>query len=149
MKAALKALSPEHVSVASTECCRRLQQTEQYRQSKAVCCYLSMASEIQTYSLIQEAFEDGKQVYIPKVVGPNSGDMVVIQLESFEQIDTFPRSKWGIPEPSEEFISRSQDVSGATVLDLICVPGVAFDRKGGRIGHGKGYYGIESTFRVQ
>lgn len=103
-----------------------------------------MANEIQTYALIREAFQDGKHVYIPRVVGPNSGDMVVIQLESFEQIDTFPRSKWGIPEPSEEYIARVQDVSGAAVLDLIFVPGVAFDRKGGRIGHGKGYYGKNS-----
>lgn len=141
MKASLSGLSTEYIATSSTSCFDRLRSTDQYRKSTAICCYLSMKNEIQTYKFIEEAMLDGKVIYIPKVTGPLSGDMMVILLESMESINSFPRSKWGIPEPPEDYLRCFPDVSADAVFDLVVVPGVAFDIAGGRIGHGKGYYG--------
>ena len=131
----------EYISQSSYECMRTLRNTDLYQSSSTIFCYLSMPQEIQTYAFIKDALGDGKDVYIPKVIGPNSTDMVVTLLESIDVIDQFPTSKWGIPEPPEEYMIRHPDVSKQPIFDIVIVPGVGFDRLGGRIGHGKGYYG--------
>lgn len=142
MKTTLKTLSNEYISAASVECFANLKSLEQYQRSSAICCYLSMHSEIHTYDFIQEALSEGKRVYIPKVTGPRSENMLIVELDSYEHIESFPKSKWGIPEPTEEYLSSHPDISrSGTILDMIIVPGVAFDKNGGRIGHGRGYYG--------
>lgn len=59
-----------------------------------------------------------------------------------DEIQNFPKSNWGIPEPiALHGISRDD----YRVIDLVVVPGVAFDSQCRRLGHGKGYYGM---FRV-
>jgi 5-formyltetrahydrofolate cyclo-ligase len=49
----------------------------------------------------------------------------------------WPRNKWGIPEPPE---SMPRIAATPGDIDLLVVPGLAFDAKGGRLGQGKGYY---------
>mmetsp|Transcript_14552 Transcript_14552/g.42634 ORF Transcript_14552/g.42634 Transcript_14552/m.42634 type:complete len:154 (-) Transcript_14552:28-489(-) len=49
----------------------------------------------------------------------------------------WPRNKWGIPEPPPEI---DHEVAQPGDIDLIVVPGLAFDGCGGRLGQGKGYY---------
>eukprot|EP00602_Paraphysomonas_sp_CaronLab_P005067 CAMPEP_0185032668 /NCGR_PEP_ID=MMETSP1103-20130426/20931_1 /TAXON_ID=36769 /ORGANISM="Paraphysomonas bandaiensis, Strain Caron Lab Isolate" /LENGTH=131 /DNA_ID=CAMNT_0027568647 /DNA_START=191 /DNA_END=586 /DNA_ORIENTATION=+ len=68
----------------------------------------------------------------------NSSDMEIHELDSMEQIKGFPLSKWGIPEPPDTM--RSCSMETCTAIDLVLVPGVAFDRNCGRVGHGRGYY---------
>ena len=53
-----------------------------------------------------------------------------------QEIEAFPRNKWGIPEPQGIAFSRD----GLPDIDLVIVPGVAFDSTCQRLGHGKGYY---------
>ncbi|KAJ2611754.1 hypothetical protein H4S08_003004 [Coemansia sp. RSA 1365] len=88
--------------------------------------------EVQTKPLIRHALDEGKTVYVPRCDG-NVMDMV--KLESTQDLDTLPRNKWGIPEPSKD-----RPVVNPQMLDFIVVPGMAFDRYGNRCGHGKGYY---------
>jgi 5-formyltetrahydrofolate cyclo-ligase len=65
--------------------------------------------------------------------------MLMLPVASSAEIDGFPRSKWGIPEPPVEPPREDGTYSGR--IDVVVVPGVAFDRKCNRLGHGKGYYG--------
>ena len=65
----------------------------------------------------------------------------MIQIFKEEDIDSFPKNKWGIPEPSTEEAMRCTDHTYSGKIDLVLVPGVAFDANCGRLGHGKGYYG--------
>ena len=53
---------------------------------------------------------------------------------------TWPRNKWQIPEPPPEVIEESGIAAKPGDLDLIIVPGLAFDARGGRLCQGKGYY---------
>ena len=76
----------------------------------------------------------GKRIAVPCCVGD--------QLELFwlEHLDELAPRTLGILEPKEGIRRRSERKVDLTTLDLIVVPGVAFDRTGGRIGHGKRYY---------
>ena len=68
--------------------------------------------------------------------------MVMVRVNSLLDIENFPKSKWGIPEPTDEYIRDHPDVTGTPgAIDVVLVPGVAFDRNCARLGHGKGYYG--------
>lgn len=141
IKAKLKLLPPEYIHDQSSRVCSKLFNHKSFIQSKAICVYLSMTSEVQTYDIVRKCFEDGKRLFIPKVTGKRSEDMFVLEIESVAQIDSFPRSKWGIPEPPMELVNISTDGTSLGLIDTVIVPGVAFDGSCGRMGHGKGYYG--------
>ena len=141
VKEAIQGLSPERIQEHSKAAISKLQSMPEWTSSRVICLYLSMAPEIQTYDCIKHAFDEGKQVYIPKVTGKRSEDMMMFQLESFATINTFPKSKWGIPEPPMEVIQQAKDGTCAGIVDTVIVPLCAFDKDCGRVGHGKGYYG--------
>ena len=109
--------------------------------AKGVCIYLAMAQEVQTLSFVKTAFDLNKRVFIPKIIGKNPQDMIILEIASFEQILAFPKSKWGIPEPATNFYSLADDKAESGLFDTIFVPAVAFDKRCGRLGHGRGYYG--------
>jgi len=100
-----------------------------------------LTGEVQTYDLISEALALNKRVFIPKVIGKNPDDLVAIEIFSFSEIENFPKNSWGIPEPPVGILSQRHDVTQMGIIDLVIVPGVAFDSNCGRLGHGKGYYG--------
>jgi 5,10-methenyltetrahydrofolate synthetase len=114
-------------------------QSPMYLNSRGICCYLSMTNELQTNKLIESSLSDSKLVYIPKVIGSNATDMQIHQIHSLEQVKSFPKSSWGIPEPPDDALC-SNDY--AQSVDVVFLPGVAFDRSCRRLGHGKGYYGL-------
>lgn len=79
-------------------------------------------------------------IYI-QVMGAKSADMRMFPLQSEAEVSSFPLSKWHIPEPSKELVLSREDGVYAGDSDLIVVPGVAFDARCNRLGHGRGYYG--------
>lgn len=78
-----------------------------------------------------------------QVTGPNSADMVMLRVAGPDAVAAFPKSKWGIPEPPlpEPLEKERDDGTYTGRMDLVVVPGVAFDAQCRRLGHGKGYYG--------
>lgn len=67
--------------------------------------------------------------------------MRMFPLESEEEVKSFPLTKWKIPEPSKELVLSREDGVLAGDIDVVVVPGMAFDASCNRLGHGKGYYG--------
>jgi 5-formyltetrahydrofolate cyclo-ligase len=142
IKGRLNCLSNVDINLHSNVVLHSLASLPEFQACKCICIYLSMpSSEIQTFGAIQRSFQMEKRVFIPKVTGKLAEDMIMFELDSIELINSFPRSKWGIPEPPKELIESYEDMTKSGLIDLILVPGVAFDVNCGRIGHGKGYYG--------
>jgi len=115
-----------------------------FQECKTISCYLSMpAAEIQTASLILNILGDSrKALFVPSITA-NDGCMDFVRVYTEEDYRSFPSGLWGIPDPTPEYSGKQrQNVFDADCsnLDLIIVPGVAFDRSLSRLGHGKGYY---------
>ena len=100
-----------------------------YKNSRTVHTYISVDEEVDTWPLISRALDDGKRVVVPVVSGDE--DMVHCEVDSRSE---FVKGRFGLWEPKHR---REVDVKE---LDLVVVPGVAFDRRGYRLGFGRGYY---------
>ena len=125
----------------------------EYQKAKSLSIFLSMPTgEILTESIVKNAFDHNKSVFIPYVYknqvdsGPRSV-MDMVQLHSMQDFQQLAPDKWGIPSLTKTSLSGRQRCledhnhgNRGTELDLIVMPGVAFDKNLQRIGHGKGYY---------
>jgi 5-formyltetrahydrofolate cyclo-ligase len=139
VKLSLRSLTSENIQSQSNLIFQKLLSLPEIEQSRAPCAYLSMPHEVQTETIVRVLLETKEQLYIPKVIGPKAEDMTMISINSYETIATFPKNNWGIPEPPEDMmVINDEDLVN---IDFVIVPGVAFDSKCGRLGHGKGYYG--------
>jgi 5-formyltetrahydrofolate cyclo-ligase len=107
---------------------------EEYRRARAVMSYLGVRSEVRTRPFLPQVLEDGKILVVPYCVEERLG---LFRLESLEELAT---GYFGLLEPLPELRGRQDKQCQAAQLDLVLVPGVAFDPQGGRLGHGKGYY---------
>ncbi|KAF0442217.1 5-formyltetrahydrofolate cyclo-ligase [Gigaspora margarita] len=107
--------------------------SQEYLSSTHVSVYLSFPkAEISTKSIILDIFNKGKICYVPCWDGDY---MEMVKLESLNDYSSLKVNKWNIPEPDHD---QNRDI--ATQLDLILMPGLAFDLHRNRLGHGKGYY---------
>jgi len=105
-----------------------------YKTAQTVLGYLNFGSELASESWIQQALADGKRVVLPRVNKASK------HLELFEVKDLdsdVAVGAYGIREPVLERCKRFEALGE---IDLILMPGVAFDRAGGRLGYGGGYF---------
>ena len=94
--------------------------------------FASFRSEVDTSSLLSQALESHKPVYVPKVLGK---EMKFYQIESLDELE---QGYQGIPEPREEKHREFEPIPDQKLFVL--VPGAVFDKEGGRIGYGGGFY---------
>ena len=142
IKDVLNNLSNEEIEDRSSAIFKKVISMSEFISSSSICIYLSMPTgEVQSYVLLQNSFDNKKRVFIPKVMGKNSEDLKIFELQNYATIENFPRSRWGIPEPPMDFVQKSIDATYLGLVDCVLMPGVAFDSRCARIGHGKGYYG--------
>jgi len=104
-----------------------------YEKAETVMFYLSYGSEVITDGMISSAIEEGKAVVVPAIENPGDGKMEAVKIARVE--DAY-QSVYGIRQPE---INR-EDLIGKNDIDLIFVPGIAFDNNGYRTGYGKGYF---------
>lgn len=113
------------------EILNRFTTSEYYKKSKVIFIFVSFRSEVDTHKIIKKAIEDGKIICVPKVISKEHG-MKVYRIKSLEDLVA---GYYGILEPSE----KCEEVS-INDIELAVMPGAAFDREGGRIGYGGGFY---------
>jgi 5-formyltetrahydrofolate cyclo-ligase len=96
--------------------------------------YVDARSEVRTRRLLPIARRQGKRTVVPYCVGDR------LEVLSLKDVDELTLGTFGILEPKMELRDSPARRVEPAELDLVVVPGVAFDRTGGRLGHGKGYY---------
>ncbi|MCC6510282.1 MAG: 5-formyltetrahydrofolate cyclo-ligase, partial [Pirellulaceae bacterium] len=106
----------------------------EYHSAKTIMFYIDVRDEVRTRHALPAAIASGKRIVIPFCV---DGELELFHLESMDELST---GMYKILEPREELREVAAKRLKPEDLDLIMVPGVAFDKQGGRTGHGKGYY---------
>lgn len=108
-----------------------LVKSEWYKKANTIFAFVSFKSETDTHEIIKYAIQDGKTICVPRIKSKQKG-IEIFKIDSFDQLE---KGYFGILEPLESCIAvDSKDI------DLILMPGVAFDRQGGRLGYGAGFY---------
>jgi 5-formyltetrahydrofolate cyclo-ligase len=105
-----------------------------YREAACVMWYINVRSEVQTRHALPAAIGSGKKIVVPFCI---DGELGLFHLESMEELS---EGMYKILEPREALRGVATKRVSVEELELVLVPGVAFDPEGGRIGHGKGYY---------
>ncbi|MEW6662339.1 MAG: 5-formyltetrahydrofolate cyclo-ligase [Bacillota bacterium] len=127
------ALSSDEVKLKSEKITNFLLNLPEWQHAHTVMSYLSFRQEVDTAAVISRAFAEGKQVVIPVCMERPRQLLASRLLDTGE--DLVPGT-WGILEPKPEALRPVHPAE----IDLVLVPGVAFDRCGNRLGYGAGYY---------
>ncbi|KAF9269693.1 5-formyltetrahydrofolate cyclo-ligase [Marasmius fiardii PR-910] len=137
----LRTLTASNIDEQSKLVSARVLALPSFRQCQNISCYLSMPSaELNTSSIISEILGCGKTLFVPKIDKTTPGRMDFVRVYNNEDLNSLPAGLWGIKEPTCEFLGQPRANALDEGLDMIIVPGVAFDRSMSRLGHGKGYY---------
>ena len=117
---------PQKVAAASRALCERLARWTTLREAQTILAYLAFRNELDLCPLFERL--PGKRWVVPRI----EGDRLVLHPYDPARL---VRHRFGMLEPAADL-----PVIEPTALDLILVPGVAFDRQGYRLGFGGGYY---------
>ena len=128
----LASLSNRDISRDSTKLVRALTKCEEFKRARTIALYASFGSEVHVGGITEIATNLGKRVFYPRV---NGGDIVFREAYGLKDVFSWGKSSYGIHEPPVE-----RPVVRPDVLDLVVVPGLAFDTWGGRLGQGRGFY---------
>jgi 5-formyltetrahydrofolate cyclo-ligase len=112
----------------------RVMQMPEYQAANCVMWYVDVRDEARTRHALPDALMDGKRIVIPYCV---DGELELFHLESMDELET---GMYKILEPRADLREVAEKRVDVSELDLVIVPGVGFDARGGRTGHGKGYY---------
>jgi 5-formyltetrahydrofolate cyclo-ligase len=127
VKKVLAGLSEDERAAASEEICRRIEELPEWGEAQMVALYAAQAAEPNLFSLLGKG---GKAFCFPRVAGEE------LEFHRCDSKELLVAGRWGLLEPD----GGKCAVVAAPEIDLICVPGLAFTRTGGRLGRGGGFY---------
>jgi len=141
LRHARRQLTPAQQRLAARHLYRQLAQHPRFRRARHIALYLPNDGEIDPRLLLQAAQRRGKATYLP-VLNPWPRTRMVFQrIEPGEQLR---RNRFGILEP----VIRTARQRRVWALDLLLMPLVGFDGKGGRLGMGGGFYDRSLAYRA-
>lgn len=104
----------------------------EYEQAQTVMLFLNFRDEVETTGLAEETLKRGKRLVLPRCAP--QGVLIPALVRDLSR-DIEPGT-WGIREPKRDTLVEVDPTS----IDLVIVPGAAFDEQGNRLGYGGGYY---------
>jgi 5-formyltetrahydrofolate cyclo-ligase len=122
------ALSPLEIASLSQEIAAQFLASADYAAASTLALYSSIRSEVATSGIFTAAVQAGKRVLYPRTVG------ATLEFVTVETLEALEASRFGICEP------RSGEAVPLAKIDLLVLPGVAFDAHGIRLGYGLGCY---------
>jgi len=114
--------------------CEKFVALPAYAAARTVMYYVDVRTEVRTRHYLPTALRHGKRIVVPWCL---DGELELFHLENMDELAV---GMYKILEPREELRGLPARQVPIEQLDLVMVPGVAFDRRGARMGHGMGYY---------
>jgi 5-formyltetrahydrofolate cyclo-ligase len=115
--------------IKSIEIAEKFINMDIYKKAKAIMIYASFKSEVMTDYLLKCLTLDNKTIIFPKC-SIKANEILPIKIENESD---FEIGAYGILEPIGEIYKKDE-------IDIVVVPAISFDKKGHRLGYGKGYY---------
>ena len=104
-----------------------------FNNAKVIVFYLALKDEVQTEYMIKKDLKEGKTILVPFI---NFRERKIFPSKLKDYDKELIQGRWGILGPARDFYRPFP----LNLIDVIIVPGVAFDKKGNRLGFGKGFY---------
>jgi 5-formyltetrahydrofolate cyclo-ligase len=123
-----KAITPLSYKRLSNKIQRLFMQSKMYKKTHSIMLYMPVHNEPDTSMIISSALHDNKVVLLPSIKGESVCPVI------YKKDMPLKHGKYKIKEPVHAEEYPVQDIN------VVIVPGVAFDPYGNRIGYGKGYY---------
>ncbi len=130
MRRVQSALTPDWIARTSEQVQRNALELEEFRAARVVACYLADTGEVRTNMVLEACWKAGARVCVP-AYRAESREYRWAFMEKNTRLKPGP---WQILEPENP--GQADDAR----IDFAVVPGVAFDRQGNRLGHGRGFY---------
>ena len=141
MRHARQALSSSQQGIASENLLANLQNQPEFSNASTVALYLAVDGEIDPTAVIDYCWRKQKQLYLP-VLDPDAHNQLLFV--NYQADTPMCHNKYQILEPATPYTK----LIGATELDLVLLPLVAFDASGARMGMGGGYYDRSFAFKA-
>jgi 5-formyltetrahydrofolate cyclo-ligase len=106
----------------------------EYARARTFLTFVSFGTEVDTRRMLETADREGKSVVVTYC---QDKELRLFRLEDPEQLTP---GTWGLLEPRPELRELAKHAVNVGEIDLFLLPGLAFDRRGGRLGYGKGYF---------
>lgn len=119
--------SHDMLNIASDKIRKKLNKIFAFKNAQKIGAYYPIGSEIFTQDIIQELISNGKQVFLPKVIGKN------IEFRKITDFSNLETGSFDIMEPNETCPTDND-------LDVLLVPTVGISQTGVRLGYGHGFY---------
>lgn len=138
LRARRRGLSVAERELAASGLVQQFRRHQLLRRGRRWAFYLPFGSELDCQPLMAEALARRKEVYLPLVRHGGNRRLVFVRLD---HVQRWRRSALGMLQPqSRRFVSARR-------LDVVCLPLLGFDGRGGRLGQGGGYYDATFAFR--
>ncbi len=123
-------MSKSEAEVKSQAAEKMFLESEIYKIADAIMVYKPLGNETDTSNIIKQIFKDGKKACFP-VTNPQSGEIIPYYAD---ENTPFEKGSFSVYEPQTTCVADPKEI------DVVIVPGIAFDRNGTRVGFGKGCY---------
>ncbi len=108
--------------------CAQILELSVYQMAHTVMAYAAIDGEVPLTAVMEDVLKTGRTLLLPRCEG-----LGIMYARRIKTLDELVPGAYGIMEPGEDCAIEEN-------VDFVLVPGLAFDRRGGRIGYGGGYY---------